>query len=346
MAYDLYIAVGQGAGTITCSVGTQRTWSTSSYSPTGYSDFSYTTATFTATPSSGYEFSGFVVYKDGSWYAAYTNNPSNLSFGQDGSYTVYVYFNESSTYTCNIYRYLNGSYYDSLSYEVEQNSYLSTSDISAPSGASFSSATINGTAYSYLPSSLYISSDTTVYIYYVSTYTVYLRTYKDGSLYTSNSYSIPSGSYINPSDYTSAPSGYHLDYVSAGGTTYASLNVNIRITSTTYVYVYYVADKVRPLDWSWTTTVAQGSEIKLTAAEWNNFTSRINEFREYADLSSYTFTKAVSGVTVIEATICNEAYTAIDAITGHGTLPTKLVSGGSLYASFFNGLKNALNAIP
>lgn len=104
--------------------------------------------------------------------------------------------------------------------------------------------------------------------------------------------------------------------------------------------------KARPFDWSWVTTVSQGSAINLTAAEWNSFTSRINEFRKYSGLSEYSFTTAVSGSTKIEASICNQAYTAIEAILYHGTLPTKLVSGGLLYASFFNGLKDALNAIP
>lgn len=102
---------------------------------------------------------------------------------------------------------------------------------------------------------------------------------------------------------------------------------------------------VRPNDWSWTSTVAQNSQIKLTAAEWNNFTARINQFRSYKGLSAYSFTTAVKNSTPIEAGICNQARTAIDAISGHGTLPTALVSGGTLYASFFNGLKNALNAI-
>lgn len=102
---------------------------------------------------------------------------------------------------------------------------------------------------------------------------------------------------------------------------------------------------VRPNDWSWTSTVAQNSQIKLTAAEWNNFTARINQFRSYKGLSAYSFTTAVKNSTPIEAGICNQARTAIDAISGHGTLPTALVSGGALYASFFNGLKTALNAI-
>lgn len=140
-----------------------------------------------------------------------------------------------------------------------------------------------------------------------------------------------------------------------------AFSASAEVTSGTkyYLYVYCpdgvaatatltanVEDKIkRPSDWSWITTIAKGSDIKLTADEWNSFTSRINEFREYDGLSSYVFTAAISGVTPIEATICNEAHTAIDEISEHGVLPQRLELGGPLYASFFNELKNALNSI-
>lgn len=101
----------------------------------------------------------------------------------------------------------------------------------------------------------------------------------------------------------------------------------------------------RPTDWEWISTVAKGVEINLTAAEWNYFTSRINMFRTYAGLSSYNFTKAISGETEISAAIINEARTAISAIDGHGTLPSEVVKGDVIKASIFNDLMDALNAI-
>ena len=107
------------------------------------------------------------------------------------------------------------------------------------------------------------------------------------------------------------------------------------------------ASGTRPGDWEWWSTVAKGAEIKLSAAEWNAFTACINDFRVYAGLSEYSFTAAVSGATEISAAIVNQARTAIDAIDGHGTLPSAAVSGRTaISAAFFNDLMDALNAVP
>ena len=113
------------------------------------------------------------------------------------------------------------------------------------------------------------------------------------------------------------------------------------------VYVEEEEEEIdRPSNWSWYTTIKSGSEIKLTAREWNDFTSRINAFREYDGLSDYNFTYVRSGVTPISAAICNEARSAISPISGRGTLPSRAVSNSPLTASFFNGLMNALNSVP
>lgn len=101
----------------------------------------------------------------------------------------------------------------------------------------------------------------------------------------------------------------------------------------------------RPTNWSWTSSIASGSAVSITAKEWNNFCTRINEFRTYKELHLYDFTTAVSGKTPISADICNQAWSAINDITGHGTMPGQAVKGGPLYASFFTGLRDALNAI-
>lgn len=100
----------------------------------------------------------------------------------------------------------------------------------------------------------------------------------------------------------------------------------------------------RPGDWAWWSTVSQEEPIKLTAAEWNRFCTVINEFRLYKNLSEYSFTTVYSG-TAISASIVNQAYTAINAISGHGTMPGRAYAGNDITAYFFNQLKNALNAI-
>lgn len=100
----------------------------------------------------------------------------------------------------------------------------------------------------------------------------------------------------------------------------------------------------RPSNWSWVSTVSAGATIALTATEWGNFCSRINEFRTYKGLSGYPFS-SVSPGDIISAAIVNEARSAINGMSGHGTLPSAAVPGGEITASFFDSLKNALNAI-
>lgn len=100
----------------------------------------------------------------------------------------------------------------------------------------------------------------------------------------------------------------------------------------------------RPDNWAWISTIASGRAVSITAAEWNAFCVRINEFREYKGLSAYSFTTVSKG-TKISATICNQAWSAIYAISGHGTMPSAAVADGPLYASFFTLLASALNSI-
>lgn len=124
--------------------------------------------------------------------------------------------------------------------------------------------------------------------------------------------------------------------------------VNNSIFPESYCQVTISASQIglnRPDDWSWWSTVSSGSPIAITAREWNAFCTRINDFREYAELSSYSFTSVSKG-TPISATIVNQARSAISGISGHGTLPSAAVSGGKITATFFNRLASALNSIP
>lgn len=100
----------------------------------------------------------------------------------------------------------------------------------------------------------------------------------------------------------------------------------------------------RPSDWQWWNSIYQGAKIKISADEWNSFCARINEFRAYKGLASYSFTKVSSG-NKISASVVNQAVTAISAIPGHGTLPNSVYVGNPIKASFFNSLQTALNGI-
>lgn len=100
----------------------------------------------------------------------------------------------------------------------------------------------------------------------------------------------------------------------------------------------------RPSNFSWTYTKSSGSTFNLYAFEWNNFFARINEFRTYKNLSTYSFTTAVSGYDFY-AYMYNQAITAISAMSPSIALPTTRTSGSIIYASNINQLVTSLNSI-
>lgn len=121
--------------------------------------------------------------------------------------------------------------------------------------------------------------------------------------------------------------------------------INICVNGTWLGVEYFTTPSAeRPSDWEWTPVIVAGNDIALTAANWNAFCDRINEFRTYKGLTEQSFTTAVKGENM-DATQVNQARTAILAITGHGTLPSAAVSGEIVTAGFFNELRDALNNI-
>jgi hypothetical protein len=174
-------------------------------------------------------------------------------------------------------------------------------------------------------------------------HTVTVRFYKDGTYYDYNSYDIEEGGNFYVGSYVDCPDGYALNYVYYGGNQYAYYPT-FTIKNSITIYVYF---KSRPSNWSWTSTIATGCAINISAFEWNAFTSKINAFRSYLGLSSYSFTTVYSG-DAITTTICNQAHTAVSEMSGYQStysMPSAVTSVASLPASFFNGLKNVMNAI-
>lgn len=95
----------------------------------------------------------------------------------------------------------------------------------------------------------------------------------------------------------------------------------------------------RPSNWSWSGIIASGSDYSnLTAAQWNRFEDRINEFRRYKGLANYNFTRAVSGQTLL-VTLFSEAETAISQMNG----PVSVPSTRTLSMTYFSTLAGALN---
>lgn len=104
-----------------------------------------------------------------------------------------------------------------------------------------------------------------------------------------------------------------------------------------------VADE-RPSTFSWTTAKTQGGAFNLTATEWNSFTAKINEMREYLGLSRYSFTKAVKGET-FTADMYNEARKAIQGMGDEvGTYIPTVSSGDSITAYIINQIVAELNS--
>lgn len=158
------------------------------------------------------------------------------------------------------------------------------------------------------------------------------------------------GSYLSTTNWTtSSTSDYTRQtfYGLSSGTQY-SAKAWARYAGGSNNYLgeaYYSTDApapVRPSEWSWFTTKTSGQDVNLTASEWNSFCDRINEFRDYKGQGSYTFTSAYTGAE-ITASIVNQARSAIGQ--AGAAVPSLAVSGGTMTASFFNGLKDSLNSI-
>jgi hypothetical protein len=117
--------------------------------------------------------------------------------------------------------------------------------------------------------------------------------------------------------------------------------------------IYVTTLSARPSNWSWSYSIYSGGSVyntqivggQITAylmsySEWNNFTSRINQFRIYRGLSNYSFTTVSSGSNCTPG-IINEAVTAINAMGF--SIPT--VGSGNVPASVFIQMRDSLNSI-
>lgn len=121
--------------------------------------------------------------------------------------------------------------------------------------------------------------------------------------------------------------------------------------------VFYTIN-ARPSNWAWVTNIAQGQNVYdvigklifiVRATEWNSFTNRVNDFRNYKGLSNYTFTSA-SYFNDFNRTILNEGLNAIRDMSAHftggNTLPSNLNVGDPIIiASYFTRMRDCLNSI-
>ena len=124
-------------------------------------------------------------------------------------------------------------------------------------------------------------------------------------------------------------------------------------------FAYVTMPSIRPNNYYWTyagINLSNGAWVSgnykqsglgflLTAGEWNGLCSRINSFRSYKNLPTYSFTSVSSG-DYFYYWIFNQAVSAIAPMNPPTPPPTTVSSGNTIQASYLNQLINSLNSIP
>jgi hypothetical protein len=105
----------------------------------------------------------------------------------------------------------------------------------------------------------------------------------------------------------------------------------------------------RPTNFTWVNTPVSGNAINLKASDVNNLRSKINEFRVYKGLSNYDFAYNAIVGNIIYASEFNEIRTALNALsayfTGGNTVVSARSSGNNIAAADWLSLSNSLNSI-
>lgn len=152
----------------------------------------------------------------------------------------------------------------------------------------------------------------------------------------------PTGSYY----FSGLVSGSTYKYRARSKYTYNS----VAIYSVDYSNELSISNAARPNDWTGFNYIVSGANFygvsgktvyPMTAALWNQFTGRINEFRDYKGLAAYSFTTMTTG-SAFAAWVINQAITAINAM---GFSQSAVTSGDNISASIFANMKNNLNSL-
>ena len=98
------------------------------------------------------------------------------------------------------------------------------------------------------------------------------------------------------------------------------------------------------VSFEWDTPKTSGGSFNITATEWNRFLDAINSARAGKGLTAYNFTYASKGGDFY-AYMFNQAVQAISAMNPPISPPSTRSSGDTIYASYFNQLKNSLNSV-
>ena len=251
------------------------------------------------------------------------------------------------------------SYANPFTYSGDQDIYIrAEGEITEPSTPSWNLSTAT-------PGTI---NDTYNRYFYVDTYTLYRHTVKFsnagtaifytessidtyGYLSTSSEWDSEHGtpsSYLKYNDDSGSGNNFSFTYDVAANTTYYVWVKSYSGASSGYVDLYIeppAPSVIRPSNFSWTHEKTQGGSFNLTADEWNALTARINAFREYWGLNSYSFTYAYKG-NDFTAAMYNQAVNAIKDISGYGSRLSTVSKGNNVTAAGLNLLRDELNDIP
>lgn len=154
---------------------------------------------------------------------------------------------------------------------------------------------------------------------------------------------------INPTNgATIVTNGQKLSFLTPGYTYYAKIYVVNSYDDFSYPasITISVPSKTRPSNFSWIYPKTKGGSFNLTAAEWNDLTSRINAFRDYQFLTEYSFSTAYKD-DPFTAAMYRQARTAIRALDGRESDDIPYVySGDTITADMMNILVSELNSVP
>jgi hypothetical protein len=126
---------------------------------------------------------------------------------------------------------------------------------------------------------------------------------------------------------------YQQDYY---GT--AERNVNMYAYNVTLTYSF-----IRPSNFAWTYSKVSGGNFNITASEWNGLLSKINDFREYKNVSRTSWGYLAGSGQTFTAAAFNEARNAMAIMTA--SVPATVSAGNIIYASAINQLRDALNSV-
>lgn len=118
--------------------------------------------------------------------------------------------------------------------------------------------------------------------------------------------------------------------------------------TTVTLYAVWKDAANRPENWSWVSSnIAVDRPLNMTAAEWNDFISRVKEFAAYKGVTLNATYINASKATQGTRMLYSQANAAVQLLKqlSPPTSPPSVSSGSVIRASFFTGLAASLNSI-